>query len=305
MADARQINEDFDKANSRISYYSDRIHSIATVKSECFTTAKSSFQDFLQLKDEQDSIMKYSGIILLAASLVLPEIGLGLALAKSATKAKQFAEQLEKVEQLEKNLEKVKKGLEYVEKARAKDELKTKKKEEKEVSEQREKVIGTFENSLKIVKEDNELLLKSDELLEFVRDQIIGYKYYYLDTLNRYANGDLYNIADSILSGTDIKLGEDEIDQIAKSYLYELIKSYCISYPPITFVHQLGDSQGFYEIDGLNDTQQKWIFDNFGIGAARGKYFMVPYVFSVQQTLLNWGVKPGNKTTSPPMRYRH
>ena len=126
----------------------------------------------------------------------------------------------------EKNLEKVKKGLEYVEKARAKDELKTKKKEEKEVSEQREKVIGTFENSLKIVKEDNELLLKSDELLEFVRDQIIGYKYYFLDTLSKYASGDLYNIADSILSGTDIKLGEHEIDQIAKSYLYELIKSY-------------------------------------------------------------------------------
>ncbi|HWY80855.1 MAG TPA: hypothetical protein VNY10_02765 [Roseiarcus sp.] len=186
MVDARQIEEDYDKANNRIAYYDDRLHSLATVKSECFTTARTSFGDFLQLKDEQDSIMKYSGIILLGASLILPEIGIALAIANSAAKARKLAVVLEKVEKIEKNVQLVEKGLAKVEKARATDELKTKKKEEKEVSEQKEKAIGMFDNSMKVVKEDAALLKKSDELIRFTRDTITDDKYYYLDYIDKY-----------------------------------------------------------------------------------------------------------------------
>ena len=80
----------------------------------------------------------------------------------------------------------VEKGLAKVEKARATDELKTKKKEEKEVSEQKEKAIGMFDNSMKVVKEDAALLKKSDELIRFTRDTITDDKYYYLDYIDKY-----------------------------------------------------------------------------------------------------------------------
>jgi hypothetical protein len=299
MADDRIIEEDYDKAKDRVSYYSDRLHSMATVKSECFTTARTSFADFLQLKDEQDSIMKYSGIILLAASIVLPEIGIALAIAKSAAKAEQAAVALERIEQLEKNAELVEKGLAKVEKARAKDELKTKRTEEKEVSEQKEKAIGVFETSMKVVNEDNELLLKSDELLEFVRNTITDYKYYYLMNSDKYNYPFLQTMTDNILAGTDIQLSETEVDQITKSYLYELVKSYCRSFCRSVWSHPFGSNNGHYRIDGLNETQQKWLIDNFGLYIPRGKYFLATPIVDLKRTLLSWGARQVDEVTPP------
>jgi hypothetical protein len=304
MVDERQIEEDYDKANNRVAFYGDRLHSLATVKSECFTTARTSFGDFLQLKDEQDSIMKYSGIILLGASLILPEIGIALAIAKSAAKAEQLAVALERVEKLEKNVELVEKGLSKVEKARATNELKTKKKEEKEISEQKEKAIGMFENSMKVVKEDNELLLKSDELLKFVRDTITDHKYYYLINPDKYILS-LQNMAENTLSGTDIKITDEELDQITKSYLYALISAYCVRFSPLVWIHQFGSKDGYYNIDGLNKNQQRWLIDNFGIYVPRGKYFLKPPIVDLEHTLLTWGVRPVDYTIPPPIRYRH
>jgi hypothetical protein len=222
MADARQVDEDYDKANNRVSYYDGRLHSLATVKSECFTAARTSFGDFLQLKDEQDSIMKYSGIILLGASLILPEIGIGLAIVNSAAKAQKLAVVLEKAEQIEKNVQLVEKGLTKVEKVLATHELKMKKTEDKEVSEQREKTIGIFEHSMKAVKEDNELLQKADELINFTRDTITDQKYYNLDHLDKYQFAMLQNMANDILSETDIKIKDEEIDQMNKSAILTL-----------------------------------------------------------------------------------
>jgi hypothetical protein len=299
MVDERQIEEDYDRAKDKIDYYSTRLHSIATIRSECFTTARTSFADFLQLKDGQDSIMKYTGIILLAASVVLPEIGIALAIAKSAAKAEQFAVQLERIEQLEKNAELVEKGLAKVEKARATDELKTKKKEEKEVAEQKEKAIGMFENSMKVVNEDNELLLKSDELLKFVRDTITGHKYYYLMNQDKYNFMMLQNMADNILAGTDIKLTEMEITQITKRYLYELVKSYCQTYCRSVWSHPFGSNNGDYRIDGLNETQQNWLIDNFGIYIPRGKYFLATPIVDLKRTLLSWGARQVEEVTPP------
>jgi hypothetical protein len=305
MVDDRVIEEDYDKAKDRTSYYSDRLHSMATVRSECFTTARTSFQDFLQLKDEQDFIMKYSGIILLAGSMILPQIGIALAIAKSAAKAEQVAVALGRIDKLEKNVELVEKGLAKVEKARAKDELKTRKKEEREIAEQKEKAIGIFENSMRVVNEDNDLFLKSDKLLEFVRDTITDYKYYYLINPDKYAYPLLQNMANDILSGTDIKLDEKDIDQITKSYLYELIKSYCRTFCPIIWSHTFGSTTGYYKIESLNETQQKWLIDNFGFRIPRGKFFLATPIVDLKRTLLSWGVPQVDEVTQPAMRYRH
>jgi hypothetical protein len=295
------IDRDYKRAYNRVQHYDDRIRSIATTKSRCFAAAQSEFDKFLTLKSKQDSIAQMTGIILLAAGLVLPEVGLAVALAKGLVKAENAARKLEMIAT---NAEWAQKKLEPVAKLREVNELAKSKKEGKEADEQVEKAIGVLEVAMKVIQEDDSLQEKTDALLDFVRDRLLDYDSYYLAFPTKYTGDALYNLVEDILSATEIHLSGEEIEQITNSYLHELLRRYCLRFRPFTFTHVEGYASGTYTID-LTDTQQEWIQTKFGLSVPRGKYFIGKYIIDLETTFFNWGVAPIEKVTPGVLHYGH
>src|SRR5580658_1971562 len=132
------VENDYNNAINKVSYYSDRMHSLASVKSDTFSTALNYFSSFLGLKDGQDLITKYSGVVILAAGMILPELGLAAALVKSEAKLAQLEELLKMAEKLEKVTERAKSVVEKIGSFREHRELKKGLQEDSDLSEQRE-----------------------------------------------------------------------------------------------------------------------------------------------------------------------
>jgi hypothetical protein len=295
FATNQQIEHDYKRAHDRIDHYNDRIKAIATIRGECYTAAQSAFDKFINMKADPDAVTQIASMILFASTVMMPALGLAVAIGQSFAKAQKAADQLEQLEKMAQQVERMNKKIEYVSKAKEHKELGKAQAEAREASEQGEKLTGNIEDSLSIIKEDNDLLTKANEMLDFVREQLIDYEDYYTKNPTKYLNYSLYNLANEILSGTDINFTHEDIEQITNNYLYELIRAYCKRFPPITFTHG-GGVKPYYTITGLNDNQQEWILNRFGISVMRGKYFIGKYIVDLEYTLLNiWGVTPIDK----------
>ncbi|HXP86781.1 MAG TPA: hypothetical protein VN841_18765 [Bryobacteraceae bacterium] len=91
-----------------------------------------------------------------------------------------------------------------------------------------------------------------------------------------------------------------ELDQLERLYLWYLIGNYVAANAKLVqpYVYSVAAGGGLvrnatpeYTLEGLNDTQQAVILDQFGPAAPRGSVYIMPPINSITQALVLWHVR--------------